>query len=170
MATSENGRSFTPTGATQPVSRQVFTSTPRKQIFFRAIVAALAFAVWIFLMDRFNLKGGFLGFVGMFLIVATVALLVLGLRSPKTVVLDESKFSLRQGRKEVLIPWRVFSTSENPLKFENVLGWRRLNISVTVGNEKVTASLDQILGVGLPVAAIVAYMDAQIGRAKGTGT
>lgn len=148
-------------------------STPRLKILQRAFAAAAAFVVWLYVMDRLGLKGGGVaGFVGMFLMVASVALFILTLRRERTVVLDENNLTIRHGTKETVIPWRAFGSTGEELnkqfKLESVMGWQRLNIKLEVYGNKVSVALDRIFGVGLPVLEITAISREMIHKAKGT--
>jgi hypothetical protein len=146
-------------------SRLVFDSSTRKEIFLRVGLAGLGFAVWFGLMNKLGIKGGFAGFVGMFLMVATVALLAMALRSRRRVTLDETGFLLERGSHQILIPWHALA-DDKALKFEDVMGWQRLNVKVRLGGSKITTSMNRIFTVGLPVREIFDAMEPWIRRAK----
>jgi hypothetical protein len=101
----------------------------------------------------------------MFLMTATVALFAMALRSRRRVTLDESGLLLQRGRRQILIPWHGL-THDKALKFENVLGWQRLNIKALIDGCKITTSINWIFGVGLPALEIYLAVQPWIERAR----
>ena len=146
----------------QSENNRVFYSTPRKHIILRFLISATLLAGWIWIMNVSDPNLYILRFLGLFLLVATSALLVLALRRPCMVVLDAENFTFQRGKKKIVIPWPVLGQEDSRLKWENLLGWQRLNIRTMVNGKKTYLILDNIFGVGLPVAEILRQMQQSI--------
>jgi hypothetical protein len=143
---------------------RVFHSTPRKLLVRRFLISAVLFVIWISIMNVADQGLYVFRFLGLFLLVATSALLVLTLRPPCTVMLDAENFTGQRGGKKTVIPWSALGQDDSRLKLEEIFGWQRLNIAARVEGKKSRFSLDNIFGVGLPVSEIFPEMQERIKR------
>jgi hypothetical protein len=148
-----------------------YTSSPRRHLLIMAGVGCALCTIWFLVMKLLEPIGAAEGSLGIFLIVPTVALFVFTLRRKRTVILDEANMTVRWGSKEVVVPWRAFGPGPKEMKkqfkLEDIMGWERLSIKVYIYGEKVSFSLDQIFGVGLPVSEIAAKSMEAIRRTTG---
>jgi hypothetical protein len=144
-----------------------FHSTPTWHTFVCACLSAMAFGVWIWIMDKHEVDFTLFRHLGLFLLVATIALFLMAFRRRCTIVLDGRDFVLVRGKKQTTIPWSAFGNEESRLKLENLIAWQRLNIKAFPDGRKTTLSLNRIFGAGLPVPEIAAMMLERIKTACG---
>lgn len=152
------------TEETQPRSTCVFHSSPRMQILGSAALAAVVGIGSFALVVKLELSGLF-GMLALLPCFGSFILLLRALRPRATVDVDERGLTIRQGKREKIFPWHVL-VAEKTLSSEDMMGWKRLHLNAEISGKKVTATMDQIFGAGLPVDQIKAAVEYWIGRAK----